>query len=116
MKEISKDPHHVIIERIHECMRSGLGGNQVQYDEELAKLVDACGVDFVSQHACEEMWAGGEECPAGRCERPCSSASSRPDHEDMGTVHRPPLPLQRGEVDAPVNPDSCRQRCWRALL
>jgi hypothetical protein len=44
MKGIVKNPHQVGIERIYECMRSGLGGNEVRYDEELAKLVDEFGV------------------------------------------------------------------------
>jgi hypothetical protein len=50
---------------------------------------------------------------------PRSSASSRPDHEDIGTIHRTlrkPTALQRVDASAPVNPDSCRQRRRRALL
>jgi hypothetical protein len=85
---MSKNPHHVVIERIHECMRSGLGADQVKYDEELARLVDEFGVDFVSQHACEETWSGGEECSAGRCERPDGHGVLNPDAEGEYTCRQ----------------------------
>lgn len=63
------EPLRRAIERIHECMRLGLGGNQIECDTELAKLVEQFGEEFVCQHACEETWAGGKECAAGHCER-----------------------------------------------
>jgi hypothetical protein len=88
MKERSKNPHHVVIERIHKCIRSGLGGNEVQYDAELAELVDEFGVDFVSQHACEETWHGGEECRPGHCERPDGHGVLDPDTEGEHTCRQ----------------------------
>jgi hypothetical protein len=89
MKEIGQNPDHVVVERIHDCMRSGLGGaNVVQYDEELAKLVDEFGLDFVCQHACEETWAGGDECLRGRCERPDGHGALDPDTEGEYTCRQ----------------------------
>jgi hypothetical protein len=58
------------IERVHECMKLGLGRNAERYDEELAELVDEFGADFVAHQACEEARFGGKECPLGYCERP----------------------------------------------
>jgi hypothetical protein len=58
------------IERIHACMKLGLSCDQTLYDEELGKLVDEFGVDFVCRHACEETWHSVEACPPGHCERP----------------------------------------------
>jgi hypothetical protein len=80
-REMKEMPTHVVIERIHECMRPGLGAHRVKYDEELARLVNEFGVDFVSHHACEETWSGGEECPPGHCERPDGHGVFGPDAE-----------------------------------
>ena len=81
-----KNPDPVVSERIRECMKLGLGSNKERYDEELGKLVDEFGPDFVSQHACEETWFGGQECPPGHCKRP--EGYSEFDSEDECTCRQ----------------------------
>jgi hypothetical protein len=48
----------------------------------------------------------------------CSPASSRPDHEEIRIIHKTPSLAARVESrrPVPVNPDSCCQCSWRALL
>jgi hypothetical protein len=82
MKESNQNK--VVIERIHECMRLGLG-DQEAYETELARLVDEFGVGFVSKYACEETWFGGEQCPLGRCERPDGHGVFDPDADGVST-------------------------------
>jgi hypothetical protein len=65
-----KKPESLVIERIHELNKTRFGSDTERYDKELTELVDEFGVDFVSQHACDETLFAGQECPPGRCERP----------------------------------------------
>jgi hypothetical protein len=63
----TNEPQDRAVEWVHEVMKLSTAGMEV-YNPELTRLVDELGINFVSQHFCEQAVEGGERCPEGHCE------------------------------------------------
>ena len=63
----TNEPQDPAVEWVHEVMRLNTAGMEV-FNTELTPLADELGIEFVSQHFCEQAAEGGERCPEGECE------------------------------------------------
>ena len=61
-------PQALAVQRVHEVMRLNTAATEVAFNAALAPLVDDLGIEFVSEHFCEQAAEGGERCPQGECE------------------------------------------------
>jgi hypothetical protein len=68
--EQKNSPSNAAIKRARQVMKLGHAGDEKLYNAELAKLLDAFGMDFVCDHACQEAAHGRKACADGHCAKP----------------------------------------------